>query len=287
MPPVRAAAVLLPVLVIMDVIAITSWRAHVKWSIVASMLPGALFGIGLGWVTAAWVSDGFVRLLVGIIAVSFALVQFFADFNSAPPRKESRLRASAWASVAGYTSFVAHAGGPPFQAYVLPLKLQKELVAGTNVVFFFTVNSVKLVPYFALGQFDAQNLRLSATLVPIAIAGVVAGIWLVRRISQRWFYNITYAGLFAIGLKLIYDSLPALMCRRINEPAAAQFGDSVLDVELLPLDFGDFRIGDARMQSGIVKAGFQFLVAYFQLGNMGICCQENLRSRRIRVMTVR
>jgi uncharacterized membrane protein YfcA len=210
-PPVQAAAILLPVLIVMDVIAVTSWRSHIKWSVIRAMLPGALAGIAIGWGTAAWVSDNLVRLIVGAIAITFALMQFAAELRSAPPRPENRARAAFWGTFSGFTSFVAHAGGPPFHAYALPLRLDKEILVGTNVVFFFIVNVVKLAPYFALGQFGTENLRTSALLTPVAIAGVIFGIWLVRRVSQRLFYNITYAALFVIGAKLVYDSVPALL----------------------------------------------------------------------------
>jgi uncharacterized membrane protein YfcA len=194
----------------MDIVALASWRGHVKWSIIWTMLPGALVGIWLGWAAATLISDAMVRFIVAIIAISFALMQIFGDLANAPARAENGFRASFWGIFAGYTSFVAHAGAPPYQSYVLPLKLQKELVAGTSVLFFFVVNSVKLVPYFALGQFDRQNLQLSATLIPVALVGVFAGIWLVRRASQRMFYNVSYAALIAVGLKLLYDTVPVL-----------------------------------------------------------------------------
>lgn len=209
--PVQAAAILLPVLIVMDVIAVTSWRGHIKWTVIRAMLPGALIGIATGWATAAWVSDNLVRLIVGVIAVVFALMQFVADLNAAAPRRENTARAVFWGTFSGFTSFVAHAGGPPFQAYALPLRLEKEFLVGTSVVYFFIVNLVKVVPYFALGQFGTDNLRTSAALAPVAIAGVLIGIWLVRRVSQRFFYNLTYAALLAIGAKLIYDSLPVVL----------------------------------------------------------------------------
>lgn len=109
--------------------------------------------------------------------------------------------------IAGFTSFVSHAGGPPFQMYVLPLKLDKTLYAGTGVIFFAVVNAVKLPPYFALGQFSAANLMTSAMLIPLAPLATFAGAWLVKRVDQTLFYRITYAALIPVGLKLIWDGI--------------------------------------------------------------------------------
>lgn len=208
--PVTAAAIMLPVLVMMDAIGLVSYRGRVKWSVVCHMMPGALAGIALGWATAAHVNDDLFRVLVGVIAIAFALNGFIADWLKRERARENVTRASFWGAIAGYTSFVSHAGGPPFQAYALPLKLDKVQFAGTSVVFFAVVNAVKLVPYFALGQFDRANLMTSASLFPVAIAGVLVGVWAVRRVSQAGFYNITYIAMILIGSKLVHDGIVAL-----------------------------------------------------------------------------
>jgi len=210
MPPVAAAAIMLPLLVLMDAVSLMAFRRVVRWSVIRDMLPGALIGTGLGWATAAHVDDNLFRILVGTIALAFALYGFAGDRLKWPPARESALRASFWATFAGYTSFVAHAGGPPFQAYALPLKLERLHLAGTSAVFFAVVNAVKLPPYFMLGQFDANNLTASAALAPVAMLGVMAGVWSVRRMSQQAFYNITYAAMILIGSKLVFDGISAL-----------------------------------------------------------------------------
>ncbi|GIL01926.1 MAG: UPF0721 transmembrane protein [Alphaproteobacteria bacterium] len=210
-PPVTAAAILLPVLVAMDAIGVWSYRRHVKWSVIAQMMPGALIGIALGWATAAHVNDDFLRVVVGAIAIGFAIQQFAADCRQRQAAAENLTRASFWGTFAGYTSFVSHAGGPPFQAYALPLRLDKLMFAGTGVVFFAAVNAAKLVPYFALGQFDRATLSAAATLLPVAVIGVLLGVWAVRKVSQAAFYNITYAAMILVGSKLVHDGLAALL----------------------------------------------------------------------------
>jgi hypothetical protein len=208
--PVRAAAILLPVLVAMDLVGLVSYRGKVHWSIVRQMMPGALAGTALGWATAALVPDNAIRMLVGVIAIAFAVNSIFGEWMQRAPKRESIVGATFWGTVAGYTSFVAHAGGPPFQVYTLPLKLDRMLYAGTTIVFFSILNATKLVPYMLLGQFSSENLSISASLMPIAVAGVLIGVWLVRRVSQKVFYMVTYVTMLAVGAKLVWDGLSIL-----------------------------------------------------------------------------
>ena len=210
-PPVTAAAILLPVMLLMDAIGLWNYRGHVKWSIITSMMPGSLIGITLGWATAAYISEPVIRILVGIIAIFFGLSRIHAEFARAAPSSERRGQAAAWGVITGYTSFVTHAGGPPYQAYTLPLNLDKLISAGTSVVFFAIVNVIKVVPYFALGQFSTANLSQSAMLTPIAVAGVLLGVWLVRVVSQALFYRVTYAAMLVVGAKLAYDGFASLI----------------------------------------------------------------------------
>ena len=208
--PIQAAAIMLPVLILTDIIGLASYRGLYDRQILADFLPAAVIGIFAGWLTAAMVSDDWIRILVGLIAVVFALNQFARDFRRLPAAPRNRIAAAFWGSLTGFTSFIAHAGGPPFQAYVVPLKIDKMIFAGTGVVAFAVINAVKVIPYFALGQFTVQNLQISATLMPMAVAGVLSGVWLTRRVPQTIFYNITYAAMIAVGFKLLWDGRAAL-----------------------------------------------------------------------------
>lgn len=208
--PLTAAAIMLPVLLMMDAIGLVSYRGNVRWSVIRSMLPGALAGIALGWATAAAIPEAAIRALVGVIAIAFALNQIVADWRKRDARQENLARATMWGAVSGYTSFVSHAGGPPFQAYTLPLRIEKLQYAGTSVVYFAIVNTAKVAPYLALGQFSTKNLSASLTLMPVAVVGVLLGVWAVRRVSQTLFYRVTYAVMLVVGAKLLFDGAAAL-----------------------------------------------------------------------------
>lgn len=209
MSPVQAAAILLPILVLMDIVSMWTWRGVYDRGILRTMLPGAMIGIGIGWLTAAMVTVGMVRFIVGAVALVFVARWILQQFRHGASHvaAPNRVAAGGWGVVCGFTSFVAHVGGPPFQVYALPLRLDPKVLSGTAAIFFAITNAVKLVPYFALGQFDTTNLTASAVLMPIAPLATLAGAWLVRRMRPEVFYPFTYVTVGLIAAKLIYDGL--------------------------------------------------------------------------------
>lgn len=207
--PIQAAGIMLPILIVMDWVSVWSYRKHWDKRILWLTLPGAVAGIAAGGLLAGYVDDQFVRVCVGIIAVGFPLYVFFKPKGQASLAKGSRPLGVIAGGVAGFTSFIAHAGGPPFQAYAIPQGLEKRVYAGTSVMFFFIVNMVKVVPYAMLGQFDATNMTTSLILIPLAPVGVLLGVWLVKRIDQLLFFRIIYGLIFSVGLKLLWDGLIA------------------------------------------------------------------------------
>ena len=207
--PLQAAAILLPIMVLMDVVSLWSWRGNYHRGTLASMLPGSLVGIGVGWLTASLVTADAVRFIIGLVAISFVgrWLWTLARHGASHVASPNLWLAAFWGVVSGFTSFVAHLGGPPFQIYALPLKLDPRVFTGTSVIFFAVTNAVKLVPYTALGQFDTANLAASLTLAPLAPIATLAGAWLVRRMRPEIFYPFTYGTVALIALKLIHDGL--------------------------------------------------------------------------------
>ncbi len=208
LPPVQAAAIMLPILIVQDVVSVWAYRREFDRRNLATLLPGALAGVVAGYLLASQVSDRAVGLAVGLISVAFAARQLLT-------RRRTGLRVSRagflpgtfWGAVCGFTSMIAHAGGPPFQIYVMPQRLAPPIFVGTGALFFGILNLMKVAPYLALGQFTRENLAASAALFPIAILSTLAGVWLVRRVPAERFYLIVYALLFAVGLKLVFDGL--------------------------------------------------------------------------------
>lgn len=210
MPPVQAAAILLPILILMDVVSLWTWRGVYDKQTLVDMIPGSMIGIGIGWLTAAVVTADMVRLIVGALAIIFVGQWVYKSIRhrglpAAAPR--NRIAATFWSTISGFTSFVAHVGGPPFQVYVLPLRFDPKVMTGTAAIFFAITNAVKLIPYFALGQFDATNLQISLVLLPLAPLATLAGAWLVRRMRPEIFYPFTYITVAIVAAKLVWDSI--------------------------------------------------------------------------------
>jgi len=197
---------MLPILIVMDWVSGWNYRTSFDKSLLFRMLPAAILGIGIGWALAGFVTDNAVRIIVGLIAVAFPLYNWFGPKSGLDAIKDSKPAGHIAGAIAGFTSFIAHAGGPPFQAYAIPQGLPHRIYAGTAVMFFFIVNAVKLGPYAALGQLDISNLTVSAMLLPIAPIGVLIGVWLIKRVDGVLFYRIMYGLIFVTGLKLLWDA---------------------------------------------------------------------------------
>jgi uncharacterized protein len=208
-PPIQAAAIVLPILLVQDVITVWVYRRDWDAWNLKVLLPGSLIGIGAGWALAAYVSDSHVRLALGLITLAFVLNVWFGAENKIATRP-SAASGVIWGSLSGFTSMITHAGAPPFQMHMLPQRLDRIVFAATAGVFFAAVNAIKVLPYFMLGQFSTENLATSAVLFPFAIATNLLGIWLVRVMPTEWFYRIVYILVFLISLELIRGGLTGI-----------------------------------------------------------------------------
>ncbi|MEI9927870.1 MAG: sulfite exporter TauE/SafE family protein [Sphingomonas sp.] len=206
--PVRAAAILLPLLIVQDVVGVWAFRRTVDWRLLGRMLPGAAAGVALGYGFAASVTPAAVMAAVGVISILFGAYRLWIA-RHAVPREAARLPEWAGAlfgAASGFTSQIAHAGQPPFQLWVLPRSLPPALLVGTTAVFFAAVNWIKVPAYVALGQFTRGNLLTSAALLPPAIVSTLAGVWLVRRIAPDRFYTAIYWLMILVGIGLLFEA---------------------------------------------------------------------------------
>ena len=209
-PPAKAAAIMLPLLCLMDLIGLRAYRQRWDGRVLKVMLPGAAVGIGLGSLAFGYLDESLVRLLLGTIAAVFAGKYFVGGRADRPAEAHRPALGGFWGMVAGFTSTLAHAGGPPVNVYLLPLRLDKTIFVGTVVVFFAVTNAAKLGPYAALGLFGREVLTTSLVLAPVAAAGMGLGVWLHSRVNDRVFYGVCYLFVLLTGLKLITDGLRGL-----------------------------------------------------------------------------
>ena len=204
--PVKAAAIVLPILIVQDWVSVWAFRRDWDPRNLAILVPAAAIGVAAGWLLAARVDEQAVRLAVGAISVGFVVFMLLRDRLAAGAATRASLAPGLlWGAIGGFTSFVSHNGGPPTMVYMLPQKLTPRIFAGTSAILFAIVNLLKVGPYFALGQFSRDNLAASASLLPVAVASTFAGVWLVKRVSADRFYGAVLALTFIVGVKLMWD----------------------------------------------------------------------------------
>ncbi|MFK7828372.1 MAG: sulfite exporter TauE/SafE family protein [Congregibacter sp.] len=206
MPPAQAAAILLPILVVMDMVVIYTYRGQYDALALRLLLPAAMLGIAIGYFLVDNMNDAMMRFVVGMVALVFG-VQTLFGWLSRLGRVHNRWVALLFGMLSGFTSFSIHAGGPPLTMYLLPKQLAPVIYAGTAGLFFAVVNVTKLPAYYALGQFSDENLVYSLALMPVAPIGVMIGRQLVRLSNPRVYYRVISAFLIIVGLKLIWDGL--------------------------------------------------------------------------------
>ena len=209
MDPVSAAGMLLPILMAQDIVSVWAFRRSFDSRTLKLTLPGAVCGIFLGWWFAAVVNADAVRGLVGVIALAFGTYRLSPKISGLAQMKGP---APEWVGtlmggVSGFTSQIAHAGGPPFQIWALSRNFPHLVFVGTSSIFFAIINWMKVPAYVALGQFNSQNMTLTAIFMPLALASTFAGVWLVKRVSPVRFNAIINLLMIGVGLELIRQAI--------------------------------------------------------------------------------
>jgi uncharacterized membrane protein YfcA len=209
MSPVKAVVMLLPIYIISDLVGLWLYRKNFSVINLKILVPAGIGGVLAGWLTASLVSDTAVKMMIGLMGVGFVLNAWRKRHAEQAPKPASWRQGMLWGSLSGFTSFISHAGGPPFQVYLLPQKLSKLVFAGTSTLFFAVINLAKLWPYHTLQPYGTNELMGAFVLIPFALVGTVAGAYLTRKIADDWFFKWVQVGLLAISVKLIVDVIRA------------------------------------------------------------------------------
>lgn len=208
-PPLQAAAILLPLLCLIDLINLWFYRRKWDRSNIRILLPAGMVGIVIGTLTFRYLSDAHVRVIIGVIAIVFAF-NYFRKTGQYTKQRPDAVRGTFWGIVSGFVSFGVHAGAPPVNVFLLPQRLDKSIFVGTMVILFAAFNYAKLVPYALLGQLNLDNIFLSLLLAPLVPIGVWIGLKLHTIIAERSFYLVCYIFLAIMGVKLLYDGFTGL-----------------------------------------------------------------------------
>ncbi len=208
--PLTAAGLLLPVFIFSDIFGVWAYRSQINWRVVRIAVVGIVLGTLIGWSTARIVSDDHVRILIGVIGAVFAVTFILRSDPEGPARPAPVGRGVFWTTVAGFTSFVSHAGAPPWQVWTLPQRMPKLVFAGTTTMTFAIMNLLKVVPYYHLGQLQLHSLKVTAILCVPAVIAVFVGYQIVRIVPTRVFYAAVTWMLLGVSIKLIWDGVSAL-----------------------------------------------------------------------------
>jgi uncharacterized protein len=211
--PVVAAGLLLPVYIVSDIYGLWLYRKSYNIRIIKIVGVAATIGVLIGWALARYNNDAVVKLIVGTIGLWYAADIFIKARQKSEivPKPADVPRGMFWGTIAGFTSFVAHAGGTPYQMYALPQKLDKMTYAGTATILFTYINLIKLPPYWMLGQINVGSLKTCLILAPISFFGAWAGYRLTKALPSSWFFRFVEVALFLVSLKLIYDGSRAFL----------------------------------------------------------------------------
>jgi uncharacterized membrane protein YfcA len=210
-PPVQAVAITLPILMVQDLVSVWAFRRDYSIENLKILMPGGCLGLAAGYFTAAHVSNAAVLILVGAISLAFVAYSLLRHVPAdEQPQKPDWAKGTLWGSVAGFTSFIANAGGPPYQVYIVPQKLPPKIYAGTGAIYFAIFNYTKFFAFMNLGFMSREVMLTSAALFPLAIAATLGGVWLVKRVPLKVFYKIIYGLTFVMGVRLMWDGLRSI-----------------------------------------------------------------------------
>jgi uncharacterized protein len=210
MSPIKAVVMLLPIYIISDMVGLWLYRKELQCrqsensracrhsGHCAGRLADGIRGVGHA-----------VKMMIGLMGVGF-VVNAWRQRKTVHAAQPARWgQGIFWGGISGFASFISHAGGPPFQVFLLPQKLPKLVFAGTSTLFFAIINLVKLGPYHLLQPYGMEEMMGALVLIPFALIGTVAGAYLTRKISDDWFFKWVQVGLLLISLKLILDVVRA------------------------------------------------------------------------------
>ena len=207
MPLSQALAIILPILIFSDMVAVYRFRKEFDLSTLKLIVPFAGIGIFVGSLTFSYFSEDILKFIVGVMGFLFTAHYFIFKKNKDEKSKRNILKGGLCSSIAGFTSFCVHAGGTPTSIYLLPLRLKKEIYVGTRVIFFTFVNLIKLPFYLHLSMLNLQTFKQSMILLPLAVFGIYIGYKILKIIDEKLFYNILYVLILVTSSKLIYDFL--------------------------------------------------------------------------------
>ncbi len=203
----EALAIMLPLLIVIDLVGLRRYIQNANWRILKIVIPPSIAGLLLGMIFFTAITPQVLTLSIGIFTLLFLIQNLAMSRIEAKETKSYPWLGRAMGLTSGFTSFVAHIGGPPITVYMLREKLLPMVYTSTLGVFFTVMNFGKLGPYAYLDLLNYKQLATSIILLPCAPVGVYFGFYLAKRISMKWYYRTVRFFLLVASIKLIADGL--------------------------------------------------------------------------------
>ena len=207
MPLGQALAIILPILILSDMVAVYRFRKNFDLGTLKLIVPSAAIGVFIASITFTYFSESLLKFIIGLMGFLFAGHYFLFRKKVITPKPKSFLKGSISSVASGFTSFCVHAGGTPLSIYLLPLRMKKEIYVGTEIIFFACVNLIKFPFYIGLSIITFENFKQSMMLFPLAVLGIIIGYQILKIIEENLFYSIAYILIFISSGKLVLDYL--------------------------------------------------------------------------------
>ena len=210
-----ALGIMLPMLIISDYVILINWWRQWNTRSAMSLVPGAIIGLIMGWVTLAALqgpisagrkefTNGVMMLCVGAIALGFVILHVIRSAGRGNIAfKPVPWQAMVVGTAAGFTSTMAHAAGPIVTMYLLPQGMSKTRFVATTALYYWIGNQMKLLPYYFLGMINYGTLGANVALLPSVVVGAVLGVFLHRKLGEKQFAGVVYGLLGLAGAHLI------------------------------------------------------------------------------------
>jgi uncharacterized membrane protein YfcA len=204
LPADKVIGLLLPILMLADIFAMAlHWR---KWNskLVLLLLPGAILGVTIGTIFITNAPTETLRTLLGVIVLIFAVYKIFEKrILNLFTYKSRNWHGIVAGTITGFSSALAHTGGPPVTIYLLMQKVTPAVFITTSVLFFFILNWIKVPYYFYADLFDFDQLGRLIWILPLVPIGVWVGRWFAYRVNRETYEKVIVTLLTINGIVLI------------------------------------------------------------------------------------
>jgi hypothetical protein len=213
-PPRLAIGVLLPLLIMCDWVSCALYWRQWNSRALAPFLPACGVGILVGSFFLDTLSDRWLRIVLGVICIGFCALQWLGRRANLEPKKANWSRGTLAGSTAGFVSTLAHAAGPVFAMYALPMGMSPRVYVATSVLAFTVVNLLKVPGYLAAGVLSGSVVAPAICLAPFLFAGTALGFWMNGKLNAQNFARVIYAILFLTGIELLTGFGPFFWLQR-------------------------------------------------------------------------